>query len=76
MNRSGYNYPVIAGLRAGVTRDVDAAMATLSRRLARSFPETNKDKTLMACRCRTSWSGRCAARLYLLLAAVALLFLW
>ena len=49
MNHSGHNYPVVARLRPGVSRETaDAAMATVSRRLAQSFPDSNKEKTLIA----------------------------
>jgi putative ABC transport system permease protein len=76
MNRSGHNYPVTARLRAGTTREgVDAAMATVSRRLARSFPDTNKDKTLIAMPLQDQLVGPMRGTLYLLLGAVALLFL-
>jgi putative ABC transport system permease protein len=75
MNRSGHNYLVIARLRRGVTREMtDAAMATVSRRLATSFPDTNKDKTLVAAPLQAELVGPMRGTLYLLASAVVLLF--
>jgi putative ABC transport system permease protein len=76
MNHSGHNYPVVARLRRGVSRETaDAAMATVSRRLAQSFPDSNKEKTLIAMPLQEYLVGPTRGTLYLLLGAVALLFL-
>ena len=76
MNHSGHNYPVVARLRPGVTPETaDAAMATVSRRLAQSFHDSNKDKTLIAMPLQEYLVGPTRQTLYLLLGAVALLFL-
>jgi putative ABC transport system permease protein len=76
MNHSGHNYPVVARLRPGVSRGTaDAAMATVSRRLAQSFHDSNKDKTLIAVPLQEHLVGSTRSTLYLLLGAVALLFL-
>ncbi len=76
MNHSGHNYPVVARLARGVTRETaDAAMATVSRRLAQSFHDSNKDKTLIAMPLQEYLVGPTRSTLYLLLGAVALLFL-
>ena len=76
MNHSGHNYPVVARLRRGISRETaDAAMATVSRRLVQSFPDSNKDKTLIALPLQEYLVGPTRSTLYLLLGAVALLFL-
>jgi putative ABC transport system permease protein len=78
MNHSGHNYPVVARLRPGVPREtVDAAMATVTRRLSQSFPDFNfsDPKTLIAMPLQEYLVGSMRGTLYLLLGAVALLFL-
>jgi putative ABC transport system permease protein len=76
MNHGGHNYPVVARLARGVSRETaDAAMATVSRRLAQSFHDSNKDKTLIAMPLQEYMVGPTRQTLYLLLGAVALLFL-
>jgi putative ABC transport system permease protein len=76
MNHSGHNYPVIARLRPGVSRETaDAAMTTVSRRLAQAFHDSNSEKTLIAMPLQEYLVGPTRQTLYLLLGAVALLFL-
>jgi predicted permease len=78
MNHSGHNYPVVARLRPGVTGDtVDAAMSTVTRRLSQSFPDFNfsDPKTLIAMPLQEYLVGSMRGTLYLLLGAVALLFM-
>ena len=76
MNHSGHNYPVVARLRPGVSQaTADAAMATVSRRLAQSFPDSNKEKTIIAMPLQEYLVAPTRGTLYLLLGAVALLFL-
>ena len=78
MNHSGHNYPVVARLRPGVTRETaDAAMATITRRLSQSYPDFNfsDPKTLIAMPLQEYLVGSMRGTLYLLLGAVALLFL-
>jgi putative ABC transport system permease protein len=76
MNHSGHNYPVIARLRPAVSRDTaDAAMATVSRRLAQAFRDSNKDKTVIALPLQEYLVGPTRNTLYLLIGAVALLFM-
>jgi predicted permease len=76
MNRSAHNYATVARRRAGVTRpQADAALATLSRQLAASYQATNGEKTIVAIPLRERMVGSMRATLYLLLGAVAILFL-
>ncbi len=77
-NHSGHNYPVVARLRPGVTREtMDAAMATMTRRLSQSYPDFNfsDPKTLIAMPLQEYLVESMRGTLYLLLGAVALLFL-
>jgi predicted permease len=76
MNRSAHNYPIVARRKAEVTpQALDAAMATLSRQLATTYTDTNADKTLIAVPLQERTVGSMRSTLYLLLGAVALLFL-
>ena len=76
MNRSAHNYPTIARLKAGIPQaTADAAMATLSRRISASFPETNSKKGLVAMPLQERMVGDTRSTIYLLLGAVGLLFL-
>ena len=76
MNRSAHNYPIVARRRRiSVRKALDAAMATLSGQLATTYKDTNADKTLIAVPLQERIVGSMRSTLYLLLGAVALLFL-
>ena len=76
MNRSAHNYPIVARRRTDVSpQALDAAMAALSGRLATTYKDTNADKTLIAVPLQERAVGSMRSTLYLLLGAVALLFL-
>ena len=76
MNRSAHNYPIVARRRADLSAEtLDAAMATLSTQLATTYKDTNADKTLIAVPLQERTVGSMRSTLYLLLGAVALLFL-
>jgi predicted permease len=75
-NRTGHNYPTVGRLRRGIDRAAaDAAMATLSARLARAHPEVYKEKGLVVLPLQERMVGPVRGTLYLLVGAVALLFL-
>ena len=76
LNRSAHNYPTVARRRADVSpQQLDASMATLSRQLAVSYKDTNAGKTIVAMPLQERMVGSMRATLYLLLGAVAILFL-
>ena len=76
MNRSAHNYPIVARRRVDLSAQaLDAAMATLSGQLATTYKDTNADKTLIAVSLQERTVGSMRSTLYLLLGAVALLFL-
>jgi putative ABC transport system permease protein len=76
MNRSAHNYPTVARRRADISSQaLDAAMATLSGQLATTYKDTNAEKTLIAISLQERMVGSMRATLYLLLGAVAILFL-
>ncbi len=76
MNRSAHNYPTVARRRADVSpQALGAAMATLSGQLATTYKDTNAEKTLIAMPLQERMVGSMRATLYLLLGAVAILFL-
>jgi len=75
-SRSAHNYKAIARLRPGVTlQQAQARLATLGERLARQYPETNKQESFTATELRVQMTGRYRSTLGLLGAAVAVLFL-
>lgn len=76
MNRSAHNYATVARVKPGLSVDVaHAALATLSRRLARSYPDTNATKAIVAVPLLERAVGPMRGTLYLLMGAVVLLFL-
>jgi len=75
-NHSGHNYKAVARLLPGVPVDTaNAALTTLSGRLAQAFPDSNAHKGLVAVPLRDELVSRSRATLLVLMAAVALVLL-
>ncbi len=75
-NRTAYNYPTVARLKAGVSLDAaESELASLSQQLAAAFPDSNRNKTLALTPLRESLVGGMRRMLYFLLGAVALVLL-
>jgi predicted permease len=75
-NRTGHNYPTVGRLRRGIDRTAaEAAMAALSARLVAAYPEIYEEKGLVVVPLQERLVGPVRGTLYLLVGAVALLFL-
>jgi putative ABC transport system permease protein len=76
IDRTAYNYPTVAHLRPGVSRETaNAALATLSDRLSAAYPDSNAGKVMAAVPLQERLVGSLRSTLFLLFGAVALLFL-
>lgn len=76
LNRTAYNYPTVAKLKAGVTISAaNAHLETVGARLAIAFPDSNRDKSFTAIPLRDQLVGPIRATLCLLMGAVALVLL-
>jgi putative ABC transport system permease protein len=76
VNRTAYNYPTVAHLRNGVSREqANAALAALSDRLAAAYADSNAGKVLTVVPLQERLVGSLRSTLFLLFGAVGLLFL-
>ncbi len=76
LNRTAYNYPTVAKLKAGVTLEsANAHLDTIGARLSRAFPDSNVNKSFTATPLRDQLVGPVRGTLYFLMGAVALVLL-
>ncbi|MBL8176872.1 MAG: ABC transporter permease [Bryobacterales bacterium] len=76
LNRTAYNYPAVARLKAGVSLDAaQAELTSLSEQLANAFPDSNRGKTIAITPLKESLVGPMRRMLYFLLGAVSLVLL-
>ncbi len=76
LNRTAYNYPAVAKLRAGVSLDAaETQLATIGARLAAAYPASNRGKTFAATELRDQLVGPIRSTLYFLMGAVGLVLL-
>jgi putative ABC transport system permease protein len=76
LNRTAFNYRVVARLRPGVrVAQAQADLDRISAALAASYPKTNQGRRLLAIPLRDQLTGPVQSTLYLLLGAVLLVLL-
>ena len=76
LNRTAYNYYVVAKLRPDVTLEAaQAQLDTIAARLEAAYPDSNRDKTFAAIPLQERLVGGVRPTLYLLLGAVGLVLL-
>jgi len=76
LNRTAYNYRTVARLKSGVTLETAKVhLETIAARLARSLPDSNRNKSFVAIPLRDQLVGPVRTTLYLLMGAVALVLL-
>ncbi len=76
LNRTSYNYPTVAKLKAGVTLETaQTRLDTIARRLQSAFPDSNRNKSFLATPLRDQLVGPVRFTLYVLMGAVALVLL-
>ena len=75
-NRSGHNYRSVAKLAPGVSIEAaNSRLATLARRIAEAFPDSNAHKSFVAVPLRDNLVSRVRATLFVIMAAVGLVLL-
>jgi predicted permease len=75
-DRNAGNHYVVARLKSGVPLErTQTEMTTIAQRLAREYPDTNKNRTVAVTRIRDELVGDVRLTLYLLLGAVGLVLL-
>ncbi len=63
LQRSAYNYRVVAKLREGVSVDAaNARLTTLGAQLTAAYPDSNTNKSFKATRCASNWWRPCERR--------------
>jgi putative ABC transport system permease protein len=76
LNRTAYNYPSVAKLKAGVSLEsAKTSLETIAARLANAFPDSNRNKSFTAIPLRDQLVGPVRTTLYFLMGAVALVLL-
>ncbi len=76
VDRTAYNYPTVAHLRDGVSREsANAALAVFSEHLAAAYADSNAGKVIAAVPLQERLVGPLRSTLFLLFGAVGLLFL-
>lgn len=74
--RAGQNYFAVGRLKSGVSLEqAQTEMATIARRLAERYPDTNKDRTVAVTRMQDDMVGDVRLTLYLLFGAVSAVLL-
>lgn len=76
LNRTAYNYPTVAKLKAGVSLETaKAQLDTIASRLATGYPDSNRTKGFGATPLRDRLVGQIRSTLYFLMGAVGLVLL-
>ncbi len=76
LNRTAYNYPTVAKLKAGMTLiGANSHLETIGARLATSFPDSNGNKSFLAASLRDQLVGPVRTTLYFLMGSVGLVLL-